>query len=233
MIDLTPIDVRKKKGDFKRAVRGYDADLVDDFLDLVAERMEELVKQNMSLSDRLARLEEQVGEYRQRDRALTEALVTAQEVREEVRRQAEKEASLSFREAEAEAARIRSDAAKAREREEQEIRRLRARRMQIVESFRTLLERELGELKVITEQLEVDERPAPEQPEPGPKAKSKAQAQDAATGAVPGPAGDAAGGDQATTAATGEDQDGAPTKQRPRQKDADGPDWLASIVEGG
>ena len=67
MIDLTPIDVRKKKGDFKRAVRGYDTDLVDDFLDLVAERLEELVKQKMALTDRLGRIEEQVNEYRQRD----------------------------------------------------------------------------------------------------------------------------------------------------------------------
>ena len=45
MIDLTPLDVRKKKGDFRRAVRGYDTELVDDFLDMVAERLEELVKQ--------------------------------------------------------------------------------------------------------------------------------------------------------------------------------------------
>ncbi len=50
MIDLTPLDVRKKKGDFRRVVRGYDPELVDDFLDMVAERLEEVVKQNVTLS---------------------------------------------------------------------------------------------------------------------------------------------------------------------------------------
>jgi DivIVA domain-containing protein len=40
MIDLTPLEVRQKKGDFRRAVRGYDPELVNDFLDLVADRRE-------------------------------------------------------------------------------------------------------------------------------------------------------------------------------------------------
>lgn len=44
MIDLTPLDVRKKRGDFAKGLRGYDIQEVDTFLDLVAERMEELVR---------------------------------------------------------------------------------------------------------------------------------------------------------------------------------------------
>ena len=38
MIDLTPLDVRKKKADFRRGLRGYDIEEVDAFLDLAAER---------------------------------------------------------------------------------------------------------------------------------------------------------------------------------------------------
>ncbi len=48
MIDLTPLDVQKKKGDFRRSVRGYDPSAVDEFLDLVVERMTELVRENSS-----------------------------------------------------------------------------------------------------------------------------------------------------------------------------------------
>ena len=40
MIDLTPLEVRKKKGDFRRGLRGYDPPQVDDFLDIVADRLE-------------------------------------------------------------------------------------------------------------------------------------------------------------------------------------------------
>ncbi len=32
MIDLTPLDVRKKRGDFRRGLRGYDPEEVDHFL---------------------------------------------------------------------------------------------------------------------------------------------------------------------------------------------------------
>ena len=57
MIDLTPLEVRLKKGDFRRGFRGYDQELVNDFLDLVADRMEELVKENMELRDSVESLE--------------------------------------------------------------------------------------------------------------------------------------------------------------------------------
>ena len=47
MIDLTPIDIRKKKGDFSRSLRGYDVADVDMFLDLVADRLEEVVNESL------------------------------------------------------------------------------------------------------------------------------------------------------------------------------------------
>ena len=44
MIDLTPLDVRNKRGDFKKLLRGYDPQEVDVFLEIVAERLENLVR---------------------------------------------------------------------------------------------------------------------------------------------------------------------------------------------
>lgn len=163
MIDLTPIDIRKKKGDFSRSFRGYDRGDVDLFLDLVADRMEELVNETRRLEERVAQLEAQMGDYREREHALTEAVVTAQELREDVRRQAAKEAELLRREAEVEAERIRTAAVKAREQEEDVIRRLRARRLQLLRSFRSFLERELAELAVIAEGAEAPDADAPDE----------------------------------------------------------------------
>lgn len=154
MIDLTPVDVRKKKGDFRRAVRGYDPATVDQFLDLVADRMEELSRQGVSTGDRVATLERMVADYRERERALTEALITAQEVREEVRRQAEKAADLLRREAAAEADEIMRDAALAQEQEREALRQLRARRQQLLRSYRQMLEREMSELDIMDSTLE-------------------------------------------------------------------------------
>jgi cell division initiation protein len=159
MIDLTPLEVRKKKGDFARVMRGYDTAQVEDFLDLVAERLDAVVRENVTSRERLARLEAQVAEFRERERALTEALVTAQEVREEVRRQATKDSELVLREAEADAERIRMEAMRSREWEEESLRRLRARRTLLVESYRRFLERELAELAVVEESLELGPPP--------------------------------------------------------------------------
>src|SRR5262245_15469054 len=155
MIDLTPLEVRKKKGDFRRMMRGYDPALVDDFLDMVADRMEQLVRQSLANSERLSVLEAQVTEFRERERALTEALVTAQEMRNEIRDQVAKEADIARREAEAHAETIRVGALTARQKEEEAIRRLRARQMQLLGSYRSFLERELAELTVMAETLEV------------------------------------------------------------------------------
>lgn len=148
MIDLTPLDVRKKKGDFRRTVRGYDPELVDDFLDMVAERLEELVKQNVGLTERAEHLQEQVASYREREKALNEALVTAQQLRSEAQAQADKEVELIRREAKSQAERIIEDGQRSYRELAREIEALHARKLHFLRSFRTMLERYLGELNV-------------------------------------------------------------------------------------
>jgi cell division initiation protein len=157
MIDLTPLEVRKKKGDFRRVLRGYDGELVDDFLDIVADRLEELVRENLALNERVGRLEERVADYREREKALTEALVSAQELREERLTQATREADLRMREAEADAERIREAALRERQGEEEGLRRVRARRAQLMESLRAFLERELHQIDVESAALDLSD----------------------------------------------------------------------------
>ena len=191
MIDLTPLEVRKKKGDFRRIMRGYDPELVDDFLDLVADRLEQLVRENMAIAERVSVLESQVTDYRDREKALTEALVTAQEMREEMRKQVQKEAELVRREAEAESEAIRSGAMQAREREEESLRRLRARQTQLLQTYRGFLERELAELSVMAETLEVHQtRPmfGSEQGMDGEEAPAPKEVKPRARKAAPAPA---------------------------------------------
>jgi len=155
MIDLTPLDVRKKKGDFRRAVRGYDAELVDDFLDMVAERLEELVKQNVALTERSEHLQDQVVSFREREKALNEALVTAQQLRTEAQAQADREADLVRREAQGQAERIIDEGQRSYRDLARQIESLQSRKGQFMRAFRTLLERYLSE-------LEVDEEPVGE-----------------------------------------------------------------------
>lgn len=147
MIDLTPLDVKKKKGDFRRAVRGYDTAAVDDFLDTVSARMEELVRENVMASARLESMTESIGNYRERERAMNEALVSAQQLREEMREQAAREADLVLREARAEAERIVGEARRQATAAAEALRRIQGQRVRFLRLFRTLVERQLHEIE--------------------------------------------------------------------------------------
>ena len=147
MIDLTPLDVKKKKGDFRRAVRGYDPAAVDDFLDTVSARMEELVRENVMASARLESMTESIGNYRERERAMNEALVSAQQLREEMREQAAREADLVLREARAEAERIVGEARRQATAAAEALRRIQGQRVRFLRIFRTLVERQLQEVE--------------------------------------------------------------------------------------
>ena len=147
MIDLTPLDVRKKKGDFRRVMRGYDADAVDNFLDEVVARMEELVRENQALASKSAQMTEAIADYRERERAMNDALVSAQQLREGMREQAQREADLVLREARAEGDRIVADAKRQVTFALEALRRVQAQRVRFLRLFRALVERQLSELE--------------------------------------------------------------------------------------
>jgi len=159
MIDLTPLDVRNKRGDFDKNLRGYDPQEVDTFLELVAERLEELVMENLQLRERTEGLQKQVDSQSGREKAVQEALVTAQELRSEMKNQAQREAELILGEARTEARRLVAEAeaevrtllrdAEGRlEDGRQALEELERRRMRFLKAFRQLLERELDVCEV-------------------------------------------------------------------------------------
>ncbi len=143
MIELTPLDVRKKRGDFARALRGYDPEEVDVFLELVAERVEGLVRENLQLRERAERLGEQVDAQGEREQAVQEALVTAQELRRQVKEQAKREAELLEREARGRIERMLQDTGKLFHERRAALEELERRRSRFLRAFRALLEREL------------------------------------------------------------------------------------------
>lgn len=148
MIELTPLDVRKKRGDFAKALRGYDAQEVDVFLELVAERMEVLVKENLKLRERSERLGDQVTAQEGREEAVHEALVTAQELRQEVKKQAKREAQLLEREARGRIEQMMQEAERVLAERRAALEELERQRTRFLKSFRTLLERELDAVEV-------------------------------------------------------------------------------------
>ncbi len=142
---LTAVDIRRY--DFGSALRGYDKVRVDQFRDQVAAEVERLGRANQELEQKSKGLVEQLRAFRERDKALNDALVSAQQLRADIREQADREAQLLMREARAQAERdLESIRAEAR-RLEDEIQGLVRARRAYLSQLRAMVERQLVEIE--------------------------------------------------------------------------------------
>ncbi|MGB8932746.1 MAG: DivIVA domain-containing protein [Anaeromyxobacteraceae bacterium] len=103
-MNITPLDITQKQ--FKKVFRGVESEEVEAFLALVATEFEALVREATLLRETNQRHVEEIAEYRSRERALQETLVTAQKASEEIRDAARKEAEITLADAELQAEKI-------------------------------------------------------------------------------------------------------------------------------
>src|SRR5882762_7074118 len=106
--NLTPHDIRKQE--FRKTLRGYDTNGVEDFRVRVADALERAIRERQVLEERLSALTEQLRVFREREKAMNEALVAAQQLRQDTRAAAEREGQVIVREAQAEAKRLLDEA---------------------------------------------------------------------------------------------------------------------------
>lgn len=144
---LTPLDVRRYE--FATALRGYDKQRVDQFREQVADELERLTRLNADLDAKARVAHEQLKTFRERDKALNEALVSAQQLRGEIREQAEKESELIVREARAEAERLVEEARAEVRRIQLELDTLERARRSYLAQMRSLAERQLAEINAL------------------------------------------------------------------------------------
>jgi len=98
---ITPLDIRKQE--FKKVMRGLDADEVYAFLNTVAEEYEAVLSDNKNLRERLVAIEERLNEFKSIETNLRNTLLTAEKLTQEAKESARREASLIVRQAEMEA----------------------------------------------------------------------------------------------------------------------------------
>lgn len=142
---LTPLDIRRF--DFGSALRGYDKSRVDQFREEVAREVERLVKQCSELDAKARGFHEQLRAFRERDKAINEALISAQQLRAEVREQAERESQLILREARAEADRVLDTAKSEARRVQGDLEGLVRQRRAYLAQLRNMIERQLAEVQ--------------------------------------------------------------------------------------
>jgi len=95
---ITPLDIQQKQ--FPMKFRGFDVEEVYAFLEVIREEMEELLRENANLKENAQRAEVQVREFKDMETTLRETLMTAQQMVEDYKINARKEAELLIKEAE-------------------------------------------------------------------------------------------------------------------------------------
>ncbi len=101
---ITPLDIQQKQ--FKVKFRGFDMEEVYSFLEIIREELEEILKENAMLKEKVAILENQIEEYRKIEQSIRDTLMTAQKLVEDYQANAKKEAELIIKEAEIKAENI-------------------------------------------------------------------------------------------------------------------------------
>ena len=95
---ITPLDIQQKN--FPMKFRGFDVEEVYAFLEVIREEMEELLRENANLKENVQRSDNNIREYKDMEATLRETLVTAQQMVEDYKSNARKEAELLIKEAE-------------------------------------------------------------------------------------------------------------------------------------
>jgi cell division initiation protein len=134
---ITPLDVGSHR--FPRKFRGYEVREVEIFLEMVSQEMEDLVQENRYLSEDLKRKNADLMEFKEKERLLREAMLTAQRVVEDMRAKMLKEAQVVVAQAELEGEAIIRQAQTRVIQLQDEIRSLRDDRIRAREELRALI----------------------------------------------------------------------------------------------
>jgi cell division initiation protein len=148
-MNITPLDITQKQ--FAKVLRGYSRDEVEAFLALVAAEFEAAVKESLSLRADNQRKAEEITEYKSRERALQETLVTAQKASQEIRDAARKEAEITISDAELQAEKIVQGAHTRFLRIVDDINELKRQRVQFEANVKTLVESHLKLIEAFRE----------------------------------------------------------------------------------
>jgi len=148
---FTPLDIQSHH--FARSLRGYAPEEVDAFLRMVAEDLEGVIRDSDRLREHMRELEARVEELGGREEILRATLMTAQEVSDDLRRTAAKEAEVLLAEAEVKAEKVLDAAHRRVAKLTEDIREMRQARTRLAASVRSVIETHLSLLDGLSAEL--------------------------------------------------------------------------------
>jgi cell division initiation protein len=136
---ITPLDIQQQQ--FKgKLFGGLDQEDVDAFLQTVSQEMEALSRENSDLKEQVRRNSEAMAEMSSREVQLRDTILAAQRISEEMKANAQKEATLIISEAELKAERILADADNKLAQLGSQIQDLRREKLQFETALKSLLD---------------------------------------------------------------------------------------------
>ncbi|MFO0774607.1 MAG: DivIVA domain-containing protein [Nitrospiraceae bacterium] len=152
---LTPLEIQQMV--FQVRMRGYDRDEVNRFLEEVAQAVEAVNRDNAILRERVQSMEQQVTDLKRNEATLSNTLLSAQSMADDVRKSAQREADLVQREAELKASELLRQAQTELADTQRDIMELRKQRLLMIERFRATV-RTFDRMLEVEEAEELDER---------------------------------------------------------------------------
>ena len=134
---ITPLDIQQMV--FRTKLRGYDREEVNRFLEELAQTVESLNRDNAMLRERLAVTEQQVSELKRTETTLSNTLVAAQSLADDVKRSANRDAELIVKEAELKAGEVIRQARVELGETQRDLSQLQKQRLLMVERMRATL----------------------------------------------------------------------------------------------
>ena len=148
---ITPLDIQNKE--FSRAVRGYNQEEVDLFLDQIMVDYDSLLSENERLKKQLEDTKGKVESYKDTEGAVLKTLEAAKSLMNDISASAEKRASILLKNAELDADLKQRQAKDNVERLKEEEARLNARVSSMKVKFRSFLESELERFDSLSDDI--------------------------------------------------------------------------------
>jgi cell division initiation protein len=176
-MEMLPNDIRQHR--FRKSMRGYSTEEVDQFLEHLATSLESLLATRQRSEEQVRSLEKEMSKYRDQEGALKKAVFTVEQAMTQAREASVKEVDSLKKTAELRARQIVSDAELERQRLEQDLKFLKDSRQHYIEQLKSFCRAQLQTLENLERPDRAQEaarraimpkrtRPVATQPEPAP-----------------------------------------------------------------
>jgi cell division initiation protein len=149
---ISAMDIKKQE--FKKSMRGYDVSEVEAFLDTIANQFETLWRENETLKEQIAKIEEErkslaaeIDVYRENEKTFQKAIVKSQDMAEEVLENAKKRAELIIKESDIIATKTKMNVQEEFVNLKQELEELRTRNESIIDEIKNFLIEKLNSIE--------------------------------------------------------------------------------------